>query len=114
MTQIGGDPAQPGHDDPDRLAEHLAELPDIPTGVLERAVVAVAVTHRLDPRGHCVTCHPPQRLHLPRRRPAGDCHTRRILRAALRDATDPPADRTATSDRPARHCPPESQSLRHP
>lgn len=77
-----------GDDGVDRLAEHLAELPGIPVDVLERAMVAMAVTHRLDTGGSCVTCHPPRRIRL-HRRPAGDCHTRRILQAALRDASHP-------------------------
>ena len=44
------------HAGPDRLAEHLARLGHLPGGVVHRALVAIAVAHRLDARGRCGTC----------------------------------------------------------
>lgn len=88
------------HAGPDRLAEHLARLGHLPGGVVHRALVAIAVAHRLDARGRCRTCTrrrwPTVRLAAGRapaspggrwsgRDRSGDCHTRRILRAAIRD-----------------------------
>lgn len=85
------------HAGPDRLAEHLARLGHLPGGVVHRALVAIAVAHRLDARGRCRTCArrrwPTVRLAARRqsvgqwrgRDRSGDCHTRRILRAAIRD-----------------------------
>ncbi|HEX5493972.1 MAG TPA: hypothetical protein VFX70_05275 [Mycobacteriales bacterium] len=69
---------------PDRLAERLARLGRLPADAAHRALVAIAVTHQLDARGRCRAC---ARRGWPARRRPGDCHTRRILRAAIRDAT---------------------------
>lgn len=61
-----------------------ALLADAPPHVWGRTVLAVAAMHEPYPDGRCRWCRPDRRWWRVRRRPVGDCRTRRVILAELR------------------------------